>query len=261
MMKNANVKTKEKNSGVKAKIKQASEQKLLIVFILTVIAAIFAATLVNLQDYQKMYSARNIALWIFGALSLLSLVWLIVAKACKLDYTGKTLAPAFCLGNFLCLTAGAWLYLNTRVTIGPKMLIIAVIAAGALYFIHSIFGRDFFMYSLLGIISIFALYGTRNDSSVVSVICFAVCFVLPIITMIALLLFKNGKGKLAFAGRLYSLPKNFKYYPFIVNSVAAFAGAIASIALPSILTLLIIGFAVLFLLIAVIYTIEAVYFS
>ncbi len=259
MMKNANVKTKEKNSGVKAKIKQASEQKLLIVFILTVAAAICALALLDLdlQNFQKMNFARFVALCVFGALTLLSLVWLIIAKVRSHDYAGRTLTPSFCFGTFLCLTAGAWLYLN----IDSKMLIIAVIAAGALYFIHSIFGRDFFMYSLLGIISIFALYGTRNDSSVVSVICFAVCFVLPIITMIALLLFKNGKGKLAFAGRLYSLPKNFKYYPFIVNSVAAFAGAVASIALPSILTLLIIGFAVLFLLIAVIYTIEAVYFS
>ncbi len=260
-MKHVNTESKEKNLSEKAKIKQSSENKLLIVFILTVIAAIFAATLVNLQDYQKMYFARNIALWVFGALTLLSLVWLIVARACKLDYTGKTLTPAFCFGSFICLAVGAWLYLNTRVSIDPKMLIIAVIAAGALYFIHSIFSRDFFMYALLGIISIFALYGTRNDSSVVSVICFAVGFVLPIVTMIALLLFKNGKGKLAFAGKIYSLPKNFKYYPFIVNSAVTFAGAIASITVPSILTLLIIGFAVLFLLIAVIYTIEAVYFS
>ncbi len=260
-MKNANIKTKEKNSEVKAKIKQASEQRLLVVFILTFVAAIFAATLVNLQDYQKMYSARNIALWVFGGLSVVSLAWLIVAKACKLDYTGKTFTPAFCLGNFLCLTVGAWLYMNTRVTMGPKMLIIAVISAGALYFVYSIFSRDFFMYSLLGIISIFALYGTRNDSSAVSVICFAICFVLPIVTMIALLLFKKGKGKLAFAGKIYSLSKDFKYYPFIVNSAVAFFGAIASIVLPSILSLFIIGFAVLFLLIAVIYTIEAVYFS
>jgi hypothetical protein len=248
-------------SNVKAAVKQAGERRMLIAFILTVAAACCAGTLVNIGDFEALWNARKVALIAFGTLSVLNLVWLIIATAKHMNFRAKTLTPSFCFGSSLLLTVLSWLYMNTYIEIAPEMLIISVIAAGALYFIYSIFGCDFFMYSLLTMISIFALDSMRRNSGIVAVICMAVCIALSFIIVLALLLFKKSNGRLAFAGKMFQLPKNFKYYTFILTALSAFAGTIIALVLPSAMTFVVLGSAVLFLLIAVIYTIEAVYFS
>lgn len=255
-MKNVKKETKQNNKL----IKQANETRLLIAFLLTVASACCAATLVNFQNFEALFTARKIALIVFGALSVLTFAWLVISKVRKFDFCTKTLSPSFCFGASLLITIGAWLYMNMYVEISPEMLIIAVISTGALYFVYKIFNKDFFVYSLLTLVSIFALDATRH-TGIFAVLSLALCLAMPVVTVLALVLFKKGNGKLTFAGKTFVLNPKFKYYPFVCTAVTTFAGAIATLVIPTVMSMIVIGCAVLFLLIAVIYTIEAVCFS
>lgn len=250
----------DQKRALKEKQKNAAEQRLLIVFLAAAAAACCALTLYSIDNYEPMLFARRIVMIAFGVLTLASAVWWSVSTARKTDFSYRLLNPGFCFGLFACLTVGAWLYMNSYVTISIRMLVIACIAAGALYFLFCLFRRDFFIYALMTLIGIFAVRATVN-TRYVSIVALTLCFLLPILEGLALLLFRVGHGTLFFAGKKYRLPANFRYYPMVVTALMTLAGGIFSLVFSTYLSYYVIAFCVVFLILTVIYTIETVYFS
>jgi len=147
-----------------------------------------------------------------------SLVYYIIRKRRKIDDSMKFFGSPLLFGSAF-LLFGISLMFTYLLVMGT---VICFIAAILLYFIYCFYQRDFFWFSVITAFGTVLLYAGSLDSTsvmlknIVKTAAKSSALILPVIFIIAVLVFRHADGCIMLNGKKIKIMKTeYRYYPFI----------------------------------------------
>ena len=146
-----------------------------------------------------------------------------------------------------------------RLTFDASLVVLELIAVGALYLVFNLFKADFFIYSVLTAAGVLLLRvgqtaGYSSVASAASMLCNILCVVLAVAGLILAVMLISGKGSISFKERRFSV--GGWIWPVFVASGLLAAGGIVGFFAPAFLTYVIAAMLVAYLAIAIAYVIK-----
>lgn len=196
-----------------------------------------------------------------GLVLIASFIYYIVRRRQKIDDSMKFFGSPILLGS-ASLLFGISLMFNYLLVIGT---VICLIAAILLYFIYCFYQRDFFWFSIITAAGTILLYACSLDSTsvmlknIVKTAAKASAIILPVIFIIAILVFKRADGCIMLNGKNVKIMKDeYRYYPFITAAAITLAGSVAARFFLGTMIYSTVLLLAAYLLIAIIYTVKMI---
>lgn len=194
-----------------------------------------------------------------GLVFVASFIYYIIRRRQKIDDSMKFFGSPILLGS-ASLLFGISLMFTYLLVIGT---VICFIAAILLYFIYCFYQRDFFWFSIITAAGAALLYASSLDptsvmlKNIVKTAAKVSAIILPVIFIIAILVFKRADGCIMLRSRNIKIMKDeYRYYPFITAAAITLAGSVAArFFLGTMIYSMVLLFAA-YLLIAIIYTVK-----
>jgi len=233
--------------------------KLMLAFIVGIIG-IFAMLAVgsSMQAQVNFITYALTPLLIISGLALAAaIVFFALQRSRHVDESRKVVTSAGLLGTAAVFFASC-LYYSLSSYSGVRQIVIFLICAVVLYFVYNIFRTDFFLCSVVAAIEMNLVQISMNGSTtmigqIMPIVFRVLAAAVPVAAIVFAVYLHVNKGT---AGKTKLLEKGDHLYPLLVMSAASLIGAVLTILFPTTAVYAMIAILVVYLAIAVAYTVR-----